>query len=410
MIDKYFPHTYTAVFEELRKRVSEPAPGFVQLLSGPRQVGKTTILLALAKEYGEQSIYVAADSPEASLPGWWEQVWKRAELQAEKNKAILLIDEVHYLPRWSALLKVQYDRIRRLNIPLHCIVTGSSAMQLGAASRETMAGRFERLKLLHWPAAELARRFKLKNAQAVDQLLAYGSYPGSIGLLNNPLRWQEYIRSSIIEPAIGRDILVMETVRKPALMRQVFAVSVGYPAEIVAIHKIAGQLLEKGAVETIVHYLHLLEEASLIASIKKYTTKKVLLRASPPKLVVLNQALFAAIESQLPPTVKTDPVRYGRWVENACIAHAWNAGQKVWYWREEPLEVDMVLEGSWGTWAIEIKTGTFTTRDLAGLLTFCKKYPRFKPLVICLDSRNGPLPDAGIQTVSLQSYLLEGLN
>jgi hypothetical protein len=201
----------------------------------------------------------------------------------------------------------------------------------------------------------------------------------------------------------------MESVRKPALLRQVFAVSVGYPAEIVAVHKIAGQLMEKGAIETIMHYLQLLEEASLIASIKKYSAKKVLLRSSPPKLVVLNQALFAAIESQEPPAAQTDPLRYGRWVENACIAHAWNAGQHVWYWREEPFEVDMVLEGSWGSWAAEIKTGPFAARDLTGLLTFCKKYPRFKPLVICSDPASGPRLDAGVQTISVQSYLLEGI-
>jgi len=409
MVDKFLPHSFSAIYQELRTRIFEPAPGLVQLLTGPRQVGKTTLLLLLAKDFGEQCMYVAADSPESSLPGWWEQIWKKAEEQSKKGTTLILIDEIHFLPNWSVLLKSQHDKIRRLKLPLQVIVTGSSALQLSTASRESMAGRFERLQLLHWPAIELANRFKLKPILAVKQLLAFGSYPGSVSLLKNPLRWREYIRSSIIEPAIGRDILVMETVRKPALLRQVFAVCIGYPAEVVAINKICGQLMEKGALETVVHYLHLLEEASLIASIKKYTSKKVQLRSSPPKLVVLNQALFAAIASQEPPTPETDPVRFGRWVENACIAHAWNAGQQVWYWREEPYEVDMVIEGSWGSWAVEVKSGLFTNHDLTGLFTFCKKYPNFKPLVICQNPEKDMPSNDAVKSISLETYLLEGL-
>ena len=409
MNENIIGHTYSAVLEELIKRITEPAPGFIQILTGPRQVGKTTLLLSLAESFSGQSRYIAADSPESSLAGWWELQWKNAELLAQNGPLLILIDEIHFLPDWSGLLKAQYDRIRRLNIPVHIIVTGSSALQIGAASRESMAGRFEQLRLLHWPAVELAQRFSMSPGSAVEQLLTYGSYPGAVGLLKNPLRWREYIRSSIIEPAIGRDILVLETVRKPALLRQVFAICISYPAEILAIHKICGQLLEKGAIETVVHYLHLLEEASLIAGIKKYSPQKKRIRATPPKLVVLNQALFAALDSMEPPTPRNDPVRYGRWIENACLAHAWNAGQQVWYWREEPYEVDMLIEGSWGNWAVEIKSGTFSSRDLGGLLQFCKKFPRFKPLVICMEPESTLLRDLAIPIMSVEKYLVEGV-
>jgi len=51
-------------------------------------------------------------------------------------------------------------------------------------------------------------------------------------------------------------------------------------------------------------------------------------------------------------------------LENACLAFAINQGQRVTYWREEPLKLDAVFKGSWGDWAIEIKTGGFDLYDL----------------------------------------------
>jgi hypothetical protein len=73
-----FEHSYGAVLAELERRLREPAPGRVQLLTGPRQVGKTTLLGEIEKQWKGKALYLAADAPEASLPGWWERQWQRA--------------------------------------------------------------------------------------------------------------------------------------------------------------------------------------------------------------------------------------------------------------------------------------------------------------------------------------------
>lgn len=400
---------YTDVLRTLRERLREPAPARAQILSGPRQVGKTTLLGEIADEWADQAIYAPADTPEASLSGWWENLWRKAEQLAARRTAVLLIDEIQGVSDWSRLLKAKLDYIRRKRIPLHVVVSGSSALQLGHGARETMAGRFERLRLLHWPTWELMKRFQISGAAAVEQFVRFGGYPGAVAFLPDYVRWHNYIKDSIVEPAIGRDVLMMETVRKPALLRQVFAVCVGHPAEIISIQKLCGQLTERGALDTVAHYLHVLEEACLVAAIPKYSRKIVRQRAAPPKLVILNNALLAVMGVQEPPRAGHDPERWGRWVENACIAFAWNAGQNPCYWRTEPLEADMVLDGSWGRWAVEIKTGPYGHRDLAGVLEFCRRYADFHPLVLCEPGYENVAQQSGIACITWPAFLLNGL-
>ncbi len=283
---------YYATAAELRRRLSEPAPGRLQLLTGPRQVGKTTLLLELAEEWGDRALYLAADTPEAALPGWWELQWQRAARLAGASPSLLLVDEVQYLPDWSRRLKAEVDRVYRARLPLHMVITGSAALKLGVGSRETMAGRFERLALTHWSAQDLAQGFKLSQAEAVEVVVKLGGFPGGMSLRADLPRWRAYIRDSIIDPAVGRDLLALEAIRKPSLLRQVFAICIGHPTEIVSLQKMAGLLAERGAMTTISHYLELLREAYLVAALRKFSRGEVRRRSSPPKLVPLNNAFI----------------------------------------------------------------------------------------------------------------------
>lgn len=375
------PHSRQVVAAEIRRRLREPAPGRVQVLTGPRQVGKTTLLLELTREL-PNAVYRAVDTPEAALPGWWEAIWGEIRARLNRGPAVVLLDEIQYLGKWDRLLKTKADEIQRERWPVNVAVSGSSALLVGRGLKETMAGRFEKLQLLHWTAGDLQAAFRLSEAEAINYLVRRGSYPGAFPFRADVARWRAYMQESIIEPAIGRDILMMEPVRKPALLRQLALVCLGHPAQIVSLQKLAGELHTSGALETVAHYLDVLEQAYLVAGIQKYSARVIRRRAAPPKTVVLNNGLMASTRD----VTEAHP-HWGAWVENACLAHAWNQGQEVYYWREEPLEVDAVLAGSWGKWAVEIKTGAFSTRDLAGLLEFCRRYPGFTPLVLCSRER-----------------------
>ncbi len=408
MVDS-FRLDYLACRKHLAARLAEPAPGRIQLVTGPRQVGKTTLLLELAEKHAASAVYAAGDSPEAGLPGFWERLWASAEeMAAERRPAIVLLDEAHFLTDWAARLKGEWDRLRRRRLPVHIIATGSSALRLATGSRESLAGRFERVTMTHWSAASVSAAFKLSASAAVDLVLRLGSYPGALHLRNDEARWAAYVRDAIIEPAIGRDMVALAPIRKPALLRQVFGAALSVPAQIVSLQKLQGQLLDRGALETVAQYLALLEEAFLVAPLTKFMPPRTRrLRAAPPKLVVLNQALLAAVDPKNVPRSPSDP-RFGGWVENACLAHAWNQGQQVRYWREEPLEVDGILDGSWGQWALEIKTGTVSMSDLAPLLEFVRRFPAYRPLLIAPTKALTIARRAGIDSMTWQDFLLTG--
>jgi hypothetical protein len=370
-------------------------------------VGKTTLLLEIAGALGPTALYAAADGPEAALPGFWERLWSDAEsVAAQQGRAVVMLDEAHLLSDWAGRLKTVWDRLRRRRLPIHIVATGSSALRLGAGSRESLAGRFERLTLTHWPAASLVRAFGLEPEDAAGTLVRMGSYPGAFELRHDVGRWSAYVRDAIIEPAIGRDILALAAVRRPAILRQVFGVAVTSPAQIVSLQKIQGQLQDRGALETIQHYLSLLEEAYLVAPLRKVGAGAGRQRSAPPKLVTLNNALVAAADPGGIAALESDRIRFGAWLENACLAHAWNAGQQVSYWRQEPFEVDAVFEGSWGSWAVEVKAGGFQAADLQGLLEFTRRHPSFRPLVICGAAKPAVTEAAGIEVVTWQDFLL----
>jgi predicted AAA+ superfamily ATPase len=197
-------------------------------------------------------------------------------------------------------------------------------------------------------------------------------------------------------------------VNKPALLRQINSIASAHPSEIISLQKLAAMLLEKGTLETISHYLSLLNEAYLLAAIDKYSEKEVRKRAAPPKLVPLSNAFLTAYSDTEPPTAEKDPIRWGHWLENACIAATVNAGYHVSYWREEPYEIDMAVTTNGKKWAVEIKSGKFTMYDLKGLLTFIVRHKDFRPLIIGEETFRNIAESNGIDFIRWQDYLLTG--
>ncbi len=392
----------------LDRRIAEEAPGRIQLLTGPRQIGKTTILLELLEASEGSAMYAALDAPEAALSGYWERLWAEAAERAAAGRAIVLLDEVQHLGDWAGRLKAEWDRIKRRRLPVHIVATGSSALRIGVGSKEALSGRFERLVLTHWSARALVRAFRLSERHAADVYVRFGSYPGPIPLLDDERRWAAYIRDSIIEPAIGRDVLALSEIRKPALLRQVFAAAVASPAQIVSLQKLQSLLRDRGALETVAHYLSVLEDAYLVAPLQKHSVRPLRRRSSPPKLVTLDNALLEAGHPRGAPDRATDPERFGAWVENACLAFAYNAGNDVAYWREEPLEVDGVIQGPWGKWAIEVKTGDVRHKDLEGLLTFVGRNRSFRPLVITGETGAKAASALNVPSITWDRFLLDG--
>jgi predicted AAA+ superfamily ATPase len=353
--------------ETIRDRLQESAP-LIQVILGPRQIGKTT---ALKNALAERGVYESADSPTPLPASILEEWWAQAVRSPDK---ILAVDEVQKIPGWTEVLKKLWDANPR---SLKVLVTGSSSLLVEKGLRETLAGRFELIRAEHWNLEEAERILGLNQSNFIE----YGAYPGAAPFLLDPSRWGSYIRDSIIEPALGRDLLQLHPVDQPALLRQIFGLAVSLPAEIVSLQKLQGQLQGKGSLPTLQHYLRLLGDAYLVTGVPKYSGNILRSRGSSPKLIVHDNALLRAFRRPL--SAPLTSAEFGRYFENAVGARFVEAGWETFYWKDRDDEVDFVVFGPQGEkWAVEVKSAETTGAALKGLRAFGCRYPGFEPCLV----------------------------
>lgn len=353
----------------LEERIKESG-GLIQIVIGPRQVGKTT---AVKGALANRGIYFSADSPTLIPLSVISECWNDA---ANSKDSILAIDEIQKIPRWNEEVKRLWDNGPKLK---KVILTGSASLLIEKGLSESLAGRFEIIHAEHWNVEEANSIFQ----RSLESFIEFGCYPGADQFLNNIERWSAYIRDSIVEPAIGRDILQLHPIENPALLREILGVATSLPAQIVSLQKIQGQLQSKGAVATVSTYLNILSKAFLISGIQKYTPNSFTSRQSSPKIIVHENAIIRAFERPVSEKISND--KFGRYLENAIGARFVEAGWDVFYWRERTLEVDYVVIGPNNEhWAIEVKSGEYSVKELSGLRRFCLLYPQFSPRVVAL--------------------------
>lgn len=363
---------------ELEKRLKEPRR-FIQSISGARQVGKTTLALQVAELSDTPFHFATAD--EATLrtgEGWIASQWEAARRLAEMSKrkgALLILDEVQKIPQWSVTVKGLWDEDTRKKRPVKVALLGSAPLLIGRGLTESLAGRFETLHLPHWSFPEMKRAFGWN----LKQYLFYGAYPGAAPLIKEPERWSRYIKDSLMETTISRDVLLLSRVEKPALLRQLFEMGCSYSGQILSYRKIAGQLRDKGNITTLAHYLDLLAGAGTVAGLQKYSGSVAASRRSIPKIQVFNTALITAQSGMTYRETFEDRQTLGRLTESAVGAHLLNAATggecELFYWRENNREVDFVLRKGKKLVAIEVKSGR-APFSFPGLDAFSE---RFKP-------------------------------
>jgi len=370
-----------SLVKTLTKALSKRLPVF-QVITGPRQVGKTTIAHLVVQALPYPSVYASADSPLPPGPEWIESQWRLAVMEAEKSRkpVILVLDEIQKVIGWSEALKQRWDHARRIGQDIRLLVLGSSALLLQEGLSESLAGRFFLNRCMHWSFHECSAAF----GWDLNTWLYFGGYPGAAVFADDEQQWKRYVADSLIETVIARDVLQMQRVAKPALLRHLFALSAAFPAQIFSYNKMLGQLQDAGNTTTLAHYLRLLETAFLISGLELYSKGHVRKRGSSPKLILWNNALVNALSSRTFQEATGDAMWWGRLVENAVGAHLCNSlpatEYGVAYWREGDREVDFVVTRGAETWAIEVKSGR--KGKLFGLDRFGSKYPNAKALIV----------------------------
>lgn len=366
----------------LQGRLAEPRR-FLQVVSGPRQVGKTTLVQQVLKRVGAPSHYVSADEPTLRGREWLTAQWEVARLRAQEDRrgAVLAVDEVQKIPDWSEQVKRLWDEDTRARIPLKVVLLGSSPLSMEQGIHESLAGRFETLRLPHWSFPEMRQAFRL----TFDEYVFYGGYPGAAPLRRDPERWSRYVLDSLVETTLSRDVLLLTRVDKPALLRQLFQLACTYSGQVLSYTKMLGQLTDAGNTTTLAHYLDLLSGAGMVTGLPKYSGSQVRQRTSSPKLQVLNTALMTAPLGLSLTEARRDRTLWGRIVETAVGAHIANAARygdlQAYYWRDRNLEVDFVIRDGRRLAAIEAKSGT-ASPALRGLDAFAARYKPDKVLLV----------------------------
>ena len=384
------------VYRVLKKRLLQPRR-FIQVLSGPRQSGKSTIARQIMRDLQMPSHYATADEPTLKDSHWIEQQWEAARLKVRlggrKRKTLLILDEIQKITGWSEVVKLLWDQDSAAKLPLHVVVLGSSPLLVQRGLSDSLAGRFETIPVTHWSFAEMRKAFGWHLA---DYIL-YGGYPGAAPLIEEYQRWTHYIRESLIETTISRDILLMTRIDKPALLRRLFHLGCNYSGQVLSYQKMLGQLQDAGNTTTLARYLDFLRSSGQIVGLSKYAGQQVRRRASSPKLLVLNTALMTATAAIAAPEIKKDPDRWGRWVESTVGAYLANRiigrNLELFYWTARNREVDFVLCRGQELVAIEVKSSR-KRASFSGMQAFSKQFSVKKKLLV------------GAQGIPLEEFLL----
>lgn len=344
----------------LKSRMAEPRRR-MQIVMGPRQVGKSTLVGQFTEGVSVPFDFFAADGvnrfDSSWIPNKWQQVRMRMDIHSEQEH-ILIIDEVQKIRGWSEQVKKEWDEDSRSHRNLKVILLGSSRLLLQKGLEESLEGRFDTIKMGYWDWQEMHEAFGF----SMDEYVYFGGFPGLAPDIQDEDRWRNLMEDSIISPILTRDILEIEEIRNPALLRQVFELACIESAKELSLTKMQGTM-NSGTVPTIKNYLDILNKSMIVQPLQNYSPSRVKEKQSVPKMQVFNNAFRNRFGTFSFDEARVDPAEWGRLVESAVGAHLANRAMtddyELFYWRNERRqECDYVLRKGQALVAIEVKSGS----------------------------------------------------
>ncbi len=361
-------------YATIKARLKEPRRR-IQIVMGPRQVGKTTTVQQVYNAINTPKLFFSADDVPSTQPTWISDCWQAARMMLKNEDAdelLLVIDEIQKIKGWSETVKKEWDRDTLEDRNIKVLLLGSSRILLERGLADSLAGRFEIIKMAHWDYEEMHEAFDY----TIEQYIYFGAYPGAADIIADEKRWSEYIQAAIVDATINKDILMNTIITKPALLRQTFELAASYSGEILSITKMLCTLQDAGNSTTLSGYLNLLDESGLVCGLQKYSTDKARRRASVPKYQVYNNALRNIYAESDFKESMSNPRIWGRMYESAIGAHIVNQAYlghyNAHYWNDGIREVDFVLTHGTKLAAIEVKSNNDTNN--AGLALFSTRY------------------------------------
>lgn len=347
-----------AEYKVIKNRLEEPRK-FIQVVMGARQIGKSTVVKQVLKDLDAPFRFFSADNVPATNGAWISDCWSAVRSLMKNNgweSVVLVIDEIHKISNWSEVVKKEWDSDSFNDVNIKVLLLGSSRVLLEKGLSESLAGRFEEIRMSHWSFTEMNEAFGM----SIEQYVFFGGYPGAASLIDDEERFQQYIQSSIIEATINKDILIDTPVSKPALLKQTFELGAAYSGEILSLTKMLGSLQDAGNTTTLAGYINLLNECGLLCGLQKFSIDMARRKASIPKLQVYNNALKMIYTGLTFEQAITDRKAWGHIFESGIgaylVSQAFVYRFEVFYWRERNEEVDFILRKNKSIVALEIKS------------------------------------------------------
>lgn len=356
---------------------------FIQVVMGARQIGKSTVVKQVLKDLDAPYQFYSADNVPATNSAWISNCWAAVRSLKESNgwdSVILVVDEIQKISNWSEVVKKEWDDDTFHDRDIKVLLLGSSRVLLEKGLSESLAGRFEQIRMSHWSYGEMKECFGF----SLDQYLYYGGYPGAASLIDDTDRFQQYIQSSIIEATINKDILIDTPISKPALLRQTFELGAAYSGSLLSLNKMLGALQDAGNTATLAGYINLLNDSGLLGGLQKYSIDTARRKASIPKLQVYNNALKTVYSPLTFEQAITDRKAWGHIFESGIgaylISQSFVHRFEVFYWRERNDEVDFILRKKGSVVAIEVKSNA--EKRTEGLEKFRELFKPQKSFII----------------------------
>ena len=382
----YKRNTYGTIVKRLNEQRM-----FIQVIMGPRQIGKSTVIKQALDDLGKPFLFYSADTVPTTSSTWISDCWNNARLQMraqELQEMILVIDEIQKLKNWSEYVKKEWDADSLNSVNIKVALLGSSRVLLEKGLAESLMGRYEEIRMSHWSYTEMKEAFGM----TLEQYIYYGGYPGAAMLIADEDRWRNYVSGAIIDATINKDILMDSPIGKPALLRQTFELSVAYSGKILSLTKMLGTLQDAGNTVTLAGYLNLLGDSGLVTGLQKISMDTARKRASIPKYQVYNNALLSSQLGLRFQEAISDSKQWGQFFESAIGAYILSESFvhrfEVFYWRDGNDEVDFILKKNRKVIAIEVKSnGEAYTK---GLERFREQ---FQPCASIIVGEKGILPE-----------------
>ena len=352
-------------YQKIKTRLEENRK-FIQVVMGARQIGKSTVVKQVLNDLTQPYQCFSADNVPATNTGWISNCWAATRSLKENNgweSVILVIDEIQKITNWSEAVKKEWDNDTFNDINIKVLLLGSSRVLLERGLSESLAGRFEEIRMSHWSYKEMKECFGFN----VDQYLFYGGYPGAATLINDNDRFEQYIQSAIIDATINKDILMDTPISKPALLKQTFELGAAYSGNLLSLNKMLGSLQDAGNTSTLAGYINLLNESGLLCGLHKYSVDMSRRKASIPKFQAYNNALKMVYSPLTFEQAILDRKAWGHILESGIgaylVSQAFIHRIEVFYWRERNDEVDFILQKKGSIVAIEVKSNAEKRTD-----------------------------------------------